>query len=99
MRIISIIFLLGTLSVLPIIGAGAEDLDGQLQKIKIGMEQDAAVSLMGSSPDGKVDTNTLSINHSRLVWQGKAGRLYVITTLFNRVVRMKSCSGVPASEC
>lgn len=98
MRIITIA-IFSALAISTISGVAAEELDTQFQQIKIGMEQDAAISLMGSSPDGKVDANTLSIAHSRLVWQGKAGRLYVVTTMFNRVIRMKSCSGVPAIEC
>lgn len=98
MRIITIA-IFSALAISAISSVTAEELDTQFQQIKIGMEQDAAISLMGGSPDGKVDANTLSVVHSRLVWQGKAGRVYVITTIFNRVMRMKSCSGVPAIEC
>jgi hypothetical protein len=98
MRIATISAVVGLLSLIPI-GADADELEPKVRRITIGMDRSAVIALMGSSPDATINANTVSIAHSRMVWMGQAGRSYVVVTVFDRVIRIKACSGILAAQC
>jgi len=75
------------------LATAADDLDAKFREVTVGLTREAVTALMGR-PDADVESQTLTVPHSRLKWTSPAGRSFVVTLIYNRVVRTKSCTGV-----
>jgi hypothetical protein len=85
-------------NMLPLIAADAlaADIGAQFDQIVIGQKLREVIDLLGP-PDAQINSNTALVSHSQLRW-AERGKSYVISLVFDRVIKTKVCTGA-VSTC